>query len=197
MYVPRHWHQALPVATSLIGFYLLHNLVHTYDVVIVFCTLQLLALGHEVWIILLSHPYQRYITWVNTPDEKIPTIEPPDPYRPKPLLVFSKINQQAFEMPKFDLERRFAIDVLRMYDFDSATQKHVDLTEKRWVVNKKMFAQIPFANLKKKWEHFGLLKRANSNKNSRFMVASRTAVALVASGKSLPDWTPAPPTEDL
>src|SRR5688500_18262888 len=86
MYIPPYWLQALPVGTSLLGFYIVHNLAPTYDVIGVFITMQLLAISHSAWIILLSYPYQRYITWVNTPDEpKVPTIEPPNPQGWKPL----------------------------------------------------------------------------------------------------------------
>jgi hypothetical protein len=41
-------------------------------------------------------------------------------------------------------------------------------------------------------QFFNVLKRATSKKNSKFVVNKRDAVALIASGSRLPDWSPPP-----
>jgi hypothetical protein len=184
LYTPKHWHQALPLLTSLLGFYLVHNLQPTYDVVGVFITLQLLALSHSGWIILLSYPYQRYITWVNTPDEpKIPTIEPPDPGGWKSLPNLN-VSQQAVELPTFDMERYFAFTLCRMHE--NFPELEPDLTERKWVINTKKFSQKPFAALKAKWESHGVIVKKSAAKNSRHVVRRWDAVQLIAAGNPLP-----------
>jgi hypothetical protein len=193
MYLPRHWHQVFPVSVILFGFYLKQRIGDTFDMFVTMLFLQSAGLMHGYYITRAGILYQGYITEMNTPDTKPVKMEA-EPEMPTvktytPIIV----NQQIFELPRLDTERRFSIDVLRMYDFDPATQKHVDLTEERWVIQKKMFSQKPFANMKKKWEHFGLLVRKSESKNSKFIVASRDAVAMVASGNPLPDWSPPPP----
>lgn len=182
MYIPRHWHQALPVTTSLLGFYLVHNLAPTYDVVGVFITLQLLAVSHSAWIIILSYPYQKYITWVNTPDEpKIPTIESPDPLPRVNMGEWQTVNQVTSQ-PRFDKERNFAVTLLRMYEYDPA---QVDMTEKKWVKTTKKFVRDEFVNMLHKWEGRGVIGRKSSAKNAPYVVRRWEAVRLIASGNPL------------
>jgi hypothetical protein len=189
------------------GFFIRQQFGGTWDVS-VFVQLPLVVIASEwgAYIWQAGTAYQNYIT--GTPAPKLP--EPPTPLQdwntgrivdaaPKlvPLNVDGRAGlialNQVIDMPAFNVERNFAIDTLRMYDFDPATQKHVNLTEERWVAQKKKFSQKPFANLKKKWEHFGLLCRDGNHKRARFIVADRRKVALVASGNPLPAWSPTPP----
>lgn len=193
MYIPKHHHYLYSVSLILFGFWIKQKFGDTLDVWFTAFYLQFVGLMHGYYIMQAGILYQGYITAMNTPDPK-PVIVETKPALPaikdfsewKPVIV----SQQVVEFPAFNLERRFWIDVLRMYDFDPATQKHVDLTEERWVIQKKMFSQKPFENMKRKAEHFGLLKRKHKGKSAGQIVKSREAVALVASGNPLPNWSP-------
>jgi hypothetical protein len=202
MYIPKHWHWIGPVATVMLGFYIRQNFGGYWDVyLLVQLPLATLAMEWGAYIWQAGVLYQRYITNAPAPEKK-PSDKLTDWHTGKPVeygelqpihreqIQDDKSYTQVVEFPKFSLERRFAIDVLRMYDFDPATQKHVDMTEKRWVIEKKMFAQKPFANMKLRWEHFGVIRRKTEHKNSKYLVAKREAVALIASGNSLPEWSP-------
>lgn len=193
MYVPKHWHQVLPAFWVLIGLHIWQKFKNDAGAFLGMITFYALAFMHGFYLMKAGIIYQGYETEINTPDPKPQVIVHPAP-NPAGWKLLPNLNQQVVEFPKFDKERRFWIDVLRMYDFDPDTQKYVDLTEQRWVVDKKMFFQKPFANMKLKAEHFGLLKRKGKSKSSKFVVASRVAVALVASGHELPEWNPPAPS---
>ena len=184
MYIPRHYHQVFPVLTSLLGFYLAHNLQPTYDVVGVFITLQILAVSHSGWIILLSYPYQRYITWVNTPDEpKIPTIEPPDPQGWKPLPNLN-VSQQVVAPVKFDMERQFAKTLLVMRDY-TPHDAAVDLREKTWIRPNKFKTRDEYVNMLHAWVNHGVISRKSTAKNSPYVVRRWDAVELIADGNPI------------
>lgn len=194
MYIPKHWHQVFPAFWALIGLHIWERFKNDIGAFLASITFYTLAIMHGRYLQKAGELYQGYNTAINTPDPKPAVIVQAEPmpavktYKPIPQF------ENVVEMPRFDIERRFSIDVLRMFDFDPDTQKHVDLTEERWVIQKKMFTQKPFANMKLKWEYFGLLKRKSKAKNAKFLVGKREAVALVAAGNPLPDWTPPPPS---
>jgi hypothetical protein len=207
MYIPRHWHFALSAGISLLGFYVTQHYQNTYDVVIVFFALQYHAAMHTAYIVIAGRMYQAYVTRqsVTKSDEPIYNHHTGKPVEDVPVqsdgfipLKLRKVGEpvllnQVVELPAFDKERNFWISVLRMYDFDPITQKHVNMTEDLWVNTKKQFGQKPLANMKERGARFGLIERKNGNKNSPFIVKSRQAVALVASGNPLPDDPPPPP----
>ena len=195
MYNPRPWHFVGPIAVILLIIGLYEYLGHPWEILFFGYWLGGVAYEWAKFIQRTGVAYQMYITRTAgtqpIEQELINEVEKDKPSGFVPGFVplvrsIQPAYTQVVEMPKFDQERRFAIDVLRMYDSDPVTQKHVDLTEDRWVINVHRFSQKPFANMKKKWEEFGLLERANTNKNAKFIVKSRVAVALVASGNPLP-----------
>lgn len=197
MYVPKHWHQVFPAISFFIGLHIWEKFKNDIGAFLVMLAFIGEGLMHGWYLMKAGIYYQGYNTAINTPDPKPAPVVQAEPMLPKVNLYKKPIPQfeNVVEMPRFDIERRFSIDVLRMFDFDPDTQKHVDLTEERWVNQKKMFAQKPFANMKLKWEHFGLLKRKSAAKNAKFLVGRREAVALVASGNPLPDWDPPAPSK--
>lgn len=197
MYVPKHWHQVLPAFWALIGLHIWQRFKNDIGAFLGMLTFYALALMHGRYIEKAGTLYQGYNTAINTPDPKITLIDAQKQY--PGFQLFKRVmeqetvrREQVVEFPAFNMERHFWGSVLRMYDHDPVTQKHVDLTEERWVIQKKMFSQKPFANMKLKAEHFGLLKREHKGKSAGFVIRSRDAVALVAAGDPLPDWTPPP-----
>lgn len=195
MYVPKHSHWVGPVILIMVGFYVRQQFGAYWDVfVLVQFPLVILAVEWGTYIWQAGVLYQRYVTGAPLPEVKHERVL--ENWNTGEKIAFEPLQPnytQIVEMPKFDLERRFAIDVLRMYDMDPGTQKFVDLTEERWVLQKKMFSQKPFANMKRKWEHFGVIRRKSERKNSKFLIVKREAVALIASGNSLPEMPPTPP----
>lgn len=185
---------ALPLIPIMGGFALIKYFGQEWYVSLTASYIQVFGLIYGTGLVYQSYLIQGWMTAINTPDPKpAPTVAEstmPEVKTYKPLVQFENV----VEFPTFNTERRFWIDVLRMYDFDPATQKHVDLTEERWVINKRMFSQKPFANMKLKAEHFGLLKRKHKGKSAGLIVKSREAVAMVAAGQELPYWTPPPPS---
>jgi len=193
MNIPKGWHFFGPVSVILIGFVIHEHFNGAWEV-IVFVNIPLAPIAWE-WAKYIQRTgvaYQMYLTRTGgaAPIEKELINEINKDNKPGVFVPLVRSIQPAFtqvvEMPAFNAEQIFAKDVLGMYDMDPVTQEHVDLTEEKWVIQKKRFSQKPFANMKKKWEDFGLLERANANKNAKFIVKSRLAVELVASGKPLP-----------
>jgi len=197
MYIPRSWHFIGPVSVILIGFVIHEHFNNSWEV-IVFVNAPLAPIAWE-WARYIQRAgvaYQMYVT--NTQGaspikaELLKDISKDEPKFVPTLRPIQQDYTQTVDLPKFDVERNFAVTILRMYDFDPRTQKHVDMTEGLWVKTKKQFSQIPFKNMKEKWIHFGLAMRENEKKNARYIVKSRQAIALVASGNPLPDWSPPP-----
>lgn len=210
MYVPKHWHFVMPVSAVLLTFGINQQVLgggfHWDYALLVQVPIGAVAFHWGRFIDKAGVAYQYYVTGAPKPEPEPEKREILDWNTGKPVNDFPNLVplndngrqglialNQVIDMPAFNAERNFAITTLRMYDFDPAGQKHVNLTEERWVAQKKQFSQKPFANMKKKWEHFGLLKRETANKKSRFIVADRRKVALVASGNPLPQWSPTPP----
>lgn len=200
MYVPRHWHMILfPSVSFLIGLHVWEKYKNDLGAFLIMLAFIRAGLLHADYCNQSGVMHQGYQTTINTPDPKITLVDAQKQWPELQLIKrenFQPIvtSEQVVEMPAFNLERYFWKTVLQMYDMDPDTQQHVDLTEDRWVIQKKVFAQKPFEYVKKRGAHFGLLGRKNKNKNSKFIVASRIAVAMVAAGNPLPEWSPVSPT---
>lgn len=191
MSVPKAWHFSGPILVVLLIIWLYEYLGRPWEILFFGYWLGAIALEWAKYIRQAAVAYEMYLARAGgampIEQELIKEIKSETPGVFVPLVrSIQPAYTQTVEMPAFNAEQIFAKDVLRMYDSDPVTQRHVDLTEERWVVNTKRFSQKPFANMKKKWEQYGLLERANTNKNAKFIVKSRIAVELVASGKPLP-----------
>jgi len=196
MYIPKHWHHALPVVVSLIGFYITQHFPSTYDVVITFLVLQCHAAMYEAYILLAGSMYQAYATGYQRPAQRQETqhqeIQEPAP-KPDPgfvpLVRREMIYTQIVPLPSFDKERNFAVTLIRMHELDPVTDKHVDLTEDKWVRTKK-FIRKEFKGMLEKWTYHGAIARASDKKNAPHVVVDWRKVRLVADGNRLP---PPPP----
>jgi hypothetical protein len=131
--------------------------------------------------------YQAWWLKSDKPKESHAVEKPaPDGYKSIPNLSLVKVYPQEAEYPALNYERHFAEVVLRQYDMDPESQKHVNMTETLWVKQKRMFTQKPFMAMKENWVRNGLAARKNHNKNAPFVVADRQRVEQVAQGMALP-----------
>jgi hypothetical protein len=191
MNIPKAWHFSGPILVVLLIIWIYEYLGRPLEILFFGYWLGAIALEWAKYIRQAAIAYEMYLARAGgaqpIEQELVKEIKNETPGIFVPLVrSIQPIYAEIVEMPAFNHERIFAKDILEMYDLDPVTQKHVDLTEERWVVSTKRFSQKPFANMKKKWEQYDLLERANSNKNAKFIVKSRIAVALVASGNPLP-----------
>lgn len=92
---------------------------------------------------------------------------------------------QTVEMPKLNLQSHFFTCVLRSYDLDPQKQSQVDITEKLWVIDRKMFSQKPFQNMVRKAEEAGAFKRKYRGPKAPRIVADRGVVEHYARGNQL------------
>lgn len=185
MYVPRGWHFVGPVTVILVGFAIHEHYSRAWEVIMfINAPLAPIAWFWAKYIQEAGVVYQKYITRDGSPakEDEQPKTEMSDGFVPlvRPII---NANSQVVSLPKLDLERSFAIAVLRMHEFNPLK---VNLTEEKWVKSGK-FSREPFLVMLEKWKTHGIIDRKNGNKNSTYIVVKPEAVRLIAEGNPLPD----------
>jgi len=193
VYIPRHWHYAISLFISLLGFYIKQRFGNTYDVVIVFLVLQYHAVIHSLYIFKAGVMYQAYVTKAEPKAEPVydhdtgaMVDETPIQSDPgfitlarKPVSTVPVLLNQVVTLPRFDKERNFAITLWRQHDAGFPA----NLTESKWVKAGK-FSHDEFAAMMDNWEGYGVSGR--EGKKRKRVILDWRKVRLVAEGNSLP-----------
>lgn len=186
MYIPRPWHQILPFSMIMSGLYIGHNLrPATYDVILACISIYIAALMLGYYIMQAGIIYQRYLAQIDNAANVKPVAPKAD--EPKTYPNLRPVFESSVSIPRFDKERHWAVLLIRTHE---SFPDQVDLTELKWVIQKKMFIRAEFANMLKNWEMHGLIGRKNLNKNSPYIVTRWDGIRLIANGNPLP---PPPP----
>src|SRR5688572_29610648 len=169
MYVPRHWHFAISAGLSLIGFFIMQSIRKAYGMVtdevwVVFFVFQYFAVVHVTWIYKAGLKYQSYITHEEPKAEPLTnwhTGQVVDEMPKVNVMDQQVVYTQAVTLPRFDMERQFAKDLLVMRDY-KPNDEAVDLTEKKWVRPNKFETRKAYVdNVLKIWKYHNVIAREN------------------------------------
>lgn len=202
MYIPRHWHVAIPVSFSLLGWYITEHYPNTYDVVIVFLVLQYHAIMHMAYIVIAGNMYQAYVTQVSArqgPETEplydhntgkvigeVPVRNPAsgDGWEPLKLKRTEQpVMNQVVTPVRFDKERKVAKTLIQQRNGNFK----VDLTEDFWIKRGNFGeSRKKFVEMKDRWRRDGVIYKAGDRENAPDEVADWRKVRLIADGNKLP-----------
>jgi hypothetical protein len=192
MYIPRHWHFAIPfgaiMATFGINQQILGGGFHWDYFVTVQLPVAMSAYQYAYFLSKAGVAYQNYQTGA-------PKVEQPQEIldwntgrvvaiKTGGVQVGAISLNQTTVMPRLNAERKFAKTLIDMRNGNL----EVKLTESHWIspVNRYGEERDKFVEMKERWVRNGVLGRAGVGKTAPYIVADWRQVRLVAQGEPLP-----------
>ena len=183
MYIFKPWHQSIPLALTLGGFYVVQYFeqhdIRTWDVDVVFVVLQFFAVILYVAELVAGLMYQRYMTDTDTPQ-----VIPYKPEIPHAIPNLGEQHQYAQTLHQVTARKdiQFAKTLLAMRTLED-NDKKVDLREDRW---KEHFgSRENYVEVRNRFENAKGFSRKDARHNSPYIVSDWRVVELVAQGETL------------
>lgn len=183
MYIFKTWHQFLPLALTLAGFYIVQyyeqNAIRTWDVDVVFMVFQFFAVITYPAMLTAGLMYQKYMTSTDTPQ-----IIQPQQEIPHSIPNMGELHQYAQEVKQVTTRKdiQFAKTLLAMRTLADDDSK-VDLREDTW---KDHFGgRSAYVEARSRFEQAKGFARKDARVNSPFIVTDWRVVQLVAQGETL------------
>jgi len=185
MYIFKPWHQSIPLALTLGGFYIVQYFeqrdIRTWDVDVVFTVFQFFAVITYSGMITAGLMYQRYMTDTDTPQI---IHHEPEQLTPRIPINFGEQHQytQTFQTVTQRKDIQFAKTLLAMRTLEDGDKK-VDLREDRW---KEHFgSREAYVEVRSRFEQAHGFARKDARRNSPYIVSDWRVVELVAQGETL------------
>lgn len=183
MYIFKPWHQSLPLALTMTGFYIAQyyqqSNERTWDVDVVFIVFQFFAVILYSAMLVAGLMYQRYMTDVDTPQ-----IIQPQPTITHSIPNMGELHQYTQTLHRVTARKdiQFAKTLLAMRTLEDGDKK-VDLREDRW---KEHFgSRDAYIQVRSRFEQAHGFSRKDARRNSPYRVSDWRVVELVAQGETL------------
>ena len=184
MYIFKPWHQSIPLALTLAGFYIVEYYKQRgerdWNIDVVFVVFQFFAVIVYAAELAAGLMYQRYMTDVDTPQ----IITPQQTELPRSIPNFGEQHQYAQTLHQVTARKdiQFAKTLLAMRTLED-NDKKVDLREDRW---KEHFgSRDAYIQVRLRFENAKGFTRKDARRNSPYIVSDWRVVELVAQGETL------------